>query len=79
MESSCLGRVWWYTDHVERVVQVFSSFEEADQADLDFYASLSPKERVDMLLDLVNRYRESLGEAASRLERIHRVTEFPPG
>ena len=46
------------------VLRVFSSFREAEEADRALYASLSPQERLEMLLDLVARQRESMGEAA---------------
>ena len=58
------------------VLRVFSSFREAEQADRAFYASLSPQERLDLLLDLVARQRESMGEATQRLERVYRVVEL---
>lgn len=61
---------------MEKVLKVFSSFEEADQADDEYYASLSPQERVDLLLDLLAAYRESLGEAGQRLERVYRIVEL---
>lgn len=61
---------------MDRVVQIFRSFEEADEADDQFYADLTPEERLDMLLELVERHRRTLGEAASRLERVHRITEL---
>jgi len=57
-------------------LRVFSSFEEADEADHQYYASLSPQERLDVLLELVARHRESMGEAAERFERVYRVTEL---
>jgi predicted transcriptional regulator len=56
--------------------RIFSSFREAEEADADFYASLSPQDRVDMLLELIARHRESIGEAAERFERVYRVTEL---
>lgn len=61
---------------VERVVQIFRSFEDAEQADDQFYADLTPEERLDILLELVERHRRALGEAASRFERVHRVVEL---
>ena len=64
---------------MERVAQVFRSFEEADEADHRFYASLTPEKRLDLLLELVERYRGDLGEAAERLERVHRITELTRG
>jgi hypothetical protein len=64
---------------VERVVQVFRSLEEADRADDQYYADLTPAERLEILLDLVERYRSSLGEAAEPIERVCRVVELSRG
>ena len=61
---------------MERIVKVHDSFAAAERADDEYYASLSPEERVDILLDLIAQYRESLGEAASRLERVCRVVDL---
>ena len=61
---------------MEKVIQVFRSFDEADEADEAYYAGLAPRERVDILLDIIAAYRESLGEAAERLERVYRVIEL---
>jgi hypothetical protein len=61
---------------MDRTIKVHHSFAAAESADDDFYASLSPEERVDILLDLIAQYRESLGEAASRLERVCRVIDL---
>ena len=61
---------------MEKVLKVFNSFEEADQADVDYYASLTSQERVDVLLDMIASYRESLGETGERLERVYRVIEL---
>lgn len=62
---------------MKRVVQMFSSFEDADAADDQFYADLMPEERLDILLELIERHRSTLGEAASRFERVHRIIELP--
>jgi hypothetical protein len=61
---------------MEKVLKVFRSFEEADQSDDEYYASLTPQERVDILLDMIAAYRESLGETSERLERVYRVIEL---
>jgi len=57
-------------------VKVFSSFKEAEEADTAYYASLSPQERVDFLLDIVAQHLESTGEAAKGFERVYRVIEL---
>ncbi|MEZ4302057.1 MAG: hypothetical protein R3B70_44415 [Polyangiaceae bacterium] len=60
---------------MEKVIQVLRSFEDADDADDADYAGLTPNERVDILLDLVAAYRESLSEAGERFERVCRVAD----
>ncbi len=64
---------------MDRVAQVFSSFDEADRADDEYYASLTPQQRLDILLEIIEQYRSSLGEAAERFERVHRVVELSRG
>ena len=61
---------------IPRVVRVFASFDAADEADDQFYADLTPQERLDLLLELVERHRSALGASAERLERVHRVVEL---
>jgi hypothetical protein len=63
-------------EFMERVVRVFTTFEDAERADEAYYASLTPQQRIEILLELVARHRESLGESPSRFERVHRVTEL---
>jgi len=64
---------------MKRVARIFRSFEDADAADDQFYASLAPEERLDILLELVERHRSTLGEAANRFERVHRIVELSQG
>jgi hypothetical protein len=61
---------------MERVVGVFEGNEAADRADAAFYVSLTPQERVDLVLELVARHRESLGEAGQGFKRVCRVIDL---
>jgi hypothetical protein len=61
---------------MEKTFQVFDNFADADRADDAYYASLSSQERVDLLLQIIAQYRNWLGEAAKRFERVYRVTEL---
>lgn len=61
---------------MERVLRVFSSFEEADLADDQDYADMTPQARLDVLIELIEHNRSALGEAADRFERVHRVIEL---
>ena len=64
---------------MERVAKVFHSFEEADQADEEYYANLTPQERLDILLDLIEQHRSSLGQPEKGFERVYRITELSQG
>lgn len=55
---------------MEKVVQKFTSFEEADRADEEYYASLTPEERIDIMLELMRRAQ---GGTFRRLERVCRI------
>lgn len=61
---------------MQKRAQTFDSLAAADDADRAYYAALQPAERLVILLELIARYRESLGEAADRFERVHQVIEL---
>jgi len=56
---------------VSRQIRTFSSFEDADRAEAEYYASLTPEECLDILLDLVAAHREATG--AHEFVRVGRV------
>ena len=51
---------------MERVLRVFDRHSDAEAADRAFYASLSPQERLNMLLDLVERKLVEPAEAYTK-------------
>ena len=57
-------------------IKRFGSLRESDEAEDDYYRGLSGEERLDILLELVRRYREASGEAAERFARVYRVTQL---
>jgi hypothetical protein len=61
---------------MDRVVRRFSSFEEAEAAERTYYRSLTPNERIAILLELIASVTEALPEAEQRLERVCRVTRI---
>ncbi len=63
---------------MERVVRVFQSHEEAEAADRAYYRSLTPQQRLEILLELIARARPQ-DESAERLERVYRIVELPQG
>jgi hypothetical protein len=63
----------------EKRVAVYESHAESDRADQAFYRSLSPQERLDLLLTLIARHAESIGVDLERLVRVHRIVELQQG
>ena len=61
---------------MEKVVWVFASFEEADEADRLAYERMSPQERIEMLLSLRRMMVKEGDESAERLERVLTVVEL---
>lgn len=61
---------------VKNKLQVFSSFDEAEQADHRYYASLSPRERLDIVFELVARHQEPTLGTTEGFERVYRVTDL---
>lgn len=53
------------------------TLREAGLSDKNYYLSLTPNERVNVLLELRARYIESLeDESAKRLQRVYRIVKF---
>jgi hypothetical protein len=62
---------------VQKVVQVFHSFAEAEQADLRYYHSLTPQERLEILGELIARAHPDATE--QRFERVYRIVKLKRG
>ena len=61
---------------MEKTIRVFDSFEEAEAADKEYYRSLSPAERVEILLILREQYSPYDDELTQGFERVYRIIEF---
>jgi hypothetical protein len=61
---------------MEKMVRKFSSFEEAEKADREYYRSLTPEERVAICIELSRRLGTEGDEASERLERVCRVVRL---
>ncbi len=59
---------------MEIVGRKFGSFAESDRADREFYRSLTPEQRLDIVLDLMGRAQDD--EAEQGLARVYRIVEL---
>jgi hypothetical protein len=59
---------------VEKTVEVFANFEDADEADARHDAAMSPQERLNIVIEL--RDRRHPDAAQQRLARVYRVVEL---
>jgi len=57
---------------LERVITSYDSHEDADRASARYYAALSPQQRLDLALELM----QPIYEAHPRFERVYRVVEL---
>jgi hypothetical protein len=64
---------------MERVAQVFASHEEADRATREFYQSLTPAKRLEILLEILARARANDDDAKQGLARVYRIVKLPQG
>ena len=57
-------------------IQRFDSLAQADEAEADYYAGLTPTERLEILFELIATYQENNGEDSQGFERVYRVVEL---
>ena len=56
--------------------KIFNSYEEADNAEIEFYNSLEPNKRVELLLDIISNYAETYYDGFTEgLQRVHRIID----
>ena len=64
---------------MEKVLKVFSSFEEAERADDEYYASLSPQQRVDLASrEPIAESLQSRGVGAAQDAVVQGLEGYPP-
>ncbi len=59
---------------MEKVVRKFHSFDDADNADCEYYRSLSGNEKLQILLELIMPENPD-ASAIERSARVHPLTE----
>ena len=64
---------------MEKVVRIFHSQEEADEADREFYRSLTPQQRMDIFVELQENTWPWGNGAEQGLARVYRVVKRGKG
>ena len=64
---------------MKKVVRVFESFAQSDEANRAYYLGLSPRERLDILLELIARHRDDQDEAPEGFARVYRIIKLGEG
>ena len=59
--------------HMKRTIEVFNSFAEAEEANKEYYRSLSPNQRIALLLVLRDQYRPYPNEVTEGFKRVCRI------
>ncbi len=62
---------------MEKVAHVFRSFADSGRSDRDYYQSLTPEQRLSILLELIQQNQPH--ETEQRLERVYRVVKLKEG
>ena len=61
---------------MERVARKFKGHEHAALPDRNYYLSLTPAQRVDILLDLAARRKEPPGATEQKFARVYRIVKL---
>jgi len=61
---------------MKKVVRKFNSHKEAYAADRQFYLSLTPEQRLDILFEIVATHEEGLDEAQKGFQRVYRIVKL---
>ena len=61
---------------MEKTIRKYGSFQNAHMADVGYYRSLLPSQRMNILLELTRSNFFKNDEAQQRLERVYRIVEL---
>jgi len=64
---------------MDRSVAKFKSYAEAELANREYYRRLCPAERIDILLELIERHHEGDDEARKGFARVYRIVKLERG
>ena len=66
----------YYNTDVESHVKRFSSHEDSKKAEREYYRRLTPAQRLEILLELIDRHRKATGASSDRIERVYRIVKL---
>jgi hypothetical protein len=61
---------------VEPIVAKFPSHQESEKATRLYYQRLSPAERLEILLELIDSSRKGSHATSERFERVYRISQL---
>jgi hypothetical protein len=64
---------------MDRTVAKFSSHEEAEKANREYYRSLTPQQRLEILFELVAQAHPENDASIRQFERVCRIVKFSQG
>lgn len=70
------GRLQW--GYIGSDCCQISSHKEAAEADREYYGSLTPQQRVDLVIEMMENCRKEGDAAAERFERVYRIVKLSP-
>jgi hypothetical protein len=62
-----------------KTVRIFSSHAEAQEAEIEYWLSLTPEQRLDAVGECVREYLALRNEPEQGFRRVYRVFERPAG
>ena len=60
---------------MEHTVARYSSHDEAERANREYYRRLTPQQRLEILFELIAQH--DVNAPAERLQRVYRIVKFP--
>ena len=63
---------------MEKKVRLFHSFEEAEKADREYDASLTPEQRIEITLELIRQaHPQAVGQGIKRVVHFRKLGDPP--
>ena len=63
----------WHILNMKRVIKIFNSFEEAENSEVEYWKSLEPRKKLEILEEIRLRYMELTGEGKQGFKRVYRI------